>query len=111
MRGRDPRICRWREMAGLIPGSSPGTKGPAMTLFVVRHARARPAHLPLARDGRIKSGHDVVCEAVSEAFAGMTIEGTCHAGTWSAHLPLSRDGRIKSGHDVVGKAGFWLSPE
>ena len=24
MRGLDPRICRWREMAGLIPGSKSG---------------------------------------------------------------------------------------
>jgi hypothetical protein len=24
-----------------------------------RHSRARPANLPLAKDGRIKSGHDV----------------------------------------------------
>ena len=30
MRGRDPRIL-WQEMAGLIPGSGPGTEGPAMT--------------------------------------------------------------------------------
>ena len=45
----------------------------AMTVVV-------PAHLPLARDGRVKHGHDVVVEAGSEAFAGMTIreveEGT-----------------------------------
>jgi hypothetical protein len=36
MRGLDSRICRWQEMAGLIPGSSPGTKGPAMTTWWVK---------------------------------------------------------------------------
>ena len=44
-----------------------------MTMEGTRHARARPAHLPPARDGRIKSGHDAVGEARSEAFAGMTV--------------------------------------
>jgi len=41
--GLDPVISSARDK---MAGSSP-----AMTLFVVRHARARPAHLPLARDG------------------------------------------------------------
>jgi len=50
--GHDPRINPVISSSALdeMAGSSP-----AMTLFVVRHARARPAHLPLARDGRIKS--------------------------------------------------------
>src|SRR5215217_4554549 len=62
----------------LVQKNKPDSRGssPAMTLFVVRHARARPAHLPLAPDGRIKSGHDVVgeSEAGSEAFAGIMME-------------------------------------
>src|SRR5215216_4307369 len=36
-----------------VKPANDGLGSPAMTLFVVRHARARPAHLPLARDGRI----------------------------------------------------------
>jgi hypothetical protein len=54
----------------------------------------RPAHLPLARDGRIKSGHDDFVVAPDVAgkvnlhppFAGMTIEGRYG----SAKLPLNR---------------------
>src|SRR5215216_223029 len=48
--------------------------------ILIRHARARPAHLPLARDGRVKHGHDVFVVR--------------HARARPAHLPLARDGRI-----------------
>jgi hypothetical protein len=35
------------------------TKVRVQLFQVIRHSRARPANLPLAKDGRIKSGHDV----------------------------------------------------
>ena len=36
----------------------------------MRHSRARPANLPLARDGRIKSGHD----DVPSQLAGLRVQ-------------------------------------
>jgi hypothetical protein len=73
MRGLDPRICRWPEMAG----SSPGHDGFCST-SCADLIRASAEWKKMA--GSLP-GHDVVGEARSEAFAGMTIstDETCGA--------------------------------
>src|SRR5215208_4394882 len=92
MRGLDPRICRWREMAGSSPGHDVvGESEAGSETFA---GMTNPLTHSLASSGAdlIRASHRRWQMAVSST--AMTIREKRHARTWSAHLPLARDGRV-----------------